>query len=80
MLLASKLLNVAGLVAGFVGTLMVARAIGRNPGDAYQTGTNISGRVYLAAVNGPKQFDWGLKLIAFGFALQFCASLYQLYW
>jgi hypothetical protein len=48
MLMLWKMLNLAGLVAGFVGAVMVARAIGRNPGDAYQTGTGISGRVYRA--------------------------------
>lgn len=72
-----KLLNLAGLVAGFVGTVMLAMAVGMNPGDAYQTGRNISGRVYLAAVNAPTMFKWGLGLIALGFALQFGAALCQ---
>ena len=55
----------------------MAMAIAKNPGDAYQTGRNISGRVYLAAVNAPIMFKRALGLIALGFALQFGAALYQ---
>jgi hypothetical protein len=75
---AFQLLSIAGLIAGFIGTLMVAHAIGENPGGAYQMDNNIRRRIYLAAVNSPPKFRWGLRLIALGFALQCGAAIYQL--
>ncbi len=58
-----------GLLLNFVGTIMIAISVGRNPGDAYQ---NKKGRrTYLASVLRPKLFYCGLFIIGFGFVLQF---------
>jgi hypothetical protein len=65
-----------GLVLNLLGTVMVALSIGKNPGNAY---ISEPGRVtYLAAVNRPRFFWWGLGILAFGYLLQIVVQSCQL--
>lgn len=60
-----------GLALSFLGTVAVAFSFGPNPGEAYQSGGRIKGKVYLASFRYPWLFYTGLVLIAVGFLLQF---------
>jgi hypothetical protein len=57
-----------GLILNFVGTILVAISVGKNPGGAYQSGK--WGRIFLA-VFYPVWFRVGLSLLAFGFFFNF---------
>jgi hypothetical protein len=56
-----------GLGLNFVGTVLVALSIGKNPEAMNPTKR---GPVYFASFRHPAWFRWGLGLIAVGFLLQ----------
>ena len=66
-------INWVGLVLNFAGTVMIAVAIGRDPGQGH-TGTDAGRNVYTAAIYHPRVFRSGLFIIAIGFLLQLVAA------
>jgi hypothetical protein len=65
-----QLLNVIGLIAGTIGSVLVAISVGPNPGGGYQSDGK-GERIFLASILSPGMFKFGIWLIFAGFALQF---------
>lgn len=63
-------LNLLGLVLNFVGALLIAFSVIKNPGQAHQL---VNGkRLYLASIVLNK-FRWGISLFILGFFIQLVA-------
>ena len=73
-------LNIIGLAAGFVGTAMVALAIGKSTAFGGYYSDPDTPRLDFAMVNRPGAFKLGLALLALGFALQCGAAVYPVLW
>jgi hypothetical protein len=57
-----------GLILSFIGTILVAVSVGRNPGDASQEVNDAP--VYLASILRPNFFRGGMGVLGLGFLLQ----------
>ena len=75
-----QLLNVLGLVAGTIGSVLVAISVGANPGGGYQNDDKTGERIYLASILSRWKFRLGLWLIIGGFVLQFLPAAKALIW
>ena len=75
-----QLLNVLGLVAATIGSVLVAVSVGANPGGGYQKDDKTGERIYLASILSPWRFKLGLWLIGAGFLMQFLPAAKALIW
>ena len=66
-------INWVGLVLNFVGALMIAISIGRDPGQVH-TGTDAGRNVSTAAIYHPRVLRSGLGSLVLGFLLQIVAA------
>ena len=63
------ILEHAGLILNFVGTLLIALSFGKNLGGAYQV--NEKGKkIYLASYISPIMFKIGIVVVMTGFLVQ----------
>lgn len=60
----------AGLALNFIGTVFVAKSVGKHPDNEAFTEDNKGNPVHFAYVTDPKGLQRGLRLIALGFLLQ----------
>lgn len=65
-------LNLIGLALNFIGSILIAFSVVKNPGGANQMVNNK--KIYLASVLLNK-FRWGIGLFSLGFFLQFLSIL-----
>ncbi len=63
------LITFVGLFLNLVGTIMVAFAFGKNPGEAHQEDEK-GRKLYLASFLRPNMFRVGLVVLGVGFAMQ----------
>lgn len=71
-----KYSNQIGLFASFLGTVFVAIAIGKGKDGyaPYSTNPKTGESAYIAYVNKPKLFKWGMFFIGLGFIIQLFSS------
>lgn len=67
-----EILNLAGLILSFVGTLLVTFSVIKNPGEAYQ---EVKGKKFYLASIILNKFRWGVGILAIGFLLQLISSI-----
>lgn len=66
-------LNLFGLALNFIGSLLIAFSIIKNPGQAHQMVNNK--KLYLASI-ALNRFRWGIGIFALGFLIQFISIIY----
>ncbi len=64
----------SGLILNFIGSLMIALSVGKNPGGAYQG--EKSDKIYLAVIRCPKMFWCGVIILILGFAVSIFISIF----
>ncbi len=67
------MLTAIGLILNFLGSLVIASSVIRNPGDAHQK-TDDGRKWYLASINH-RVFRWGIVLLLLGFFVQLVVLL-----
>ena len=69
-MLIPTILDLASLVTGFIGTIVLAWAVGTPPESGVWASQKIRGKKYPVAFVIPYRWRWGIGLISVAFALQ----------
>jgi hypothetical protein len=72
--MASNALGVLGALLTLIGSIMIAISVGKNLEEAHQIDDK-GRKVYLATINHPSLFPWGITVLIIGFSFLFAQNI-----